>query len=104
MIVGTCRIELHVAASTSLKEKRRVIKSLCGKIGHRFNVSVSEIDYHDLRQRGAIAVAHVGPTRTDTEKVLNSVVLFAQSAGGDDVVRCVTSYFNPETDFENPAY
>jgi len=98
MIVGTCRIELYLAGSQSLKDKRRVIKSLTDKIAHRFNVSVAEVDDHELRQRGTIGVAHLGCTQTDVEKLLNRVVSYAQSTTGEDVVRCVVSYFDPEKD------
>jgi uncharacterized protein YlxP (DUF503 family) len=98
VIVGTCRIELFIAGSQSLKDKRQVVKSLTHKIAHRFNVSVSEIDHHDLRQRGTIAVANVGPSRHEVERLLNRVAGYAQSASGEDIVRCVMFYFDPEKD------
>ena len=68
MFVGVSRIELHVSGARSLKDKRQVMKSLAHKIGHRFNVSVSEIDHHELWQRGTLAVAHVANNQREVEK------------------------------------
>ena len=98
MIVGSCRIELFLAGARSLKDKRQVVKSLTNKIAHRFNVSVSEIDHHELRQRGVIGVAHVGRTRGDVERLLNHVARYAENVSGEEVVRCVINYHDPEKD------
>lgn len=97
MVVGVLRIELHIPQGRSLKDKRQVVKSLAHRISHRFNVSVSEIDFHDLWQRGSIAVAHVSTSRTDAEKLLNNVAKFAES-NYVEVVRFDMRYFNPEED------
>ena len=59
--------EFHVPAARSLKEKRRVVKSLVERLHRRFRVSIAETDFHDLHQRAqlAIAVAERGPARLD---------------------------------------
>lgn len=79
MIVGTCRLELFIPAAGSLKSKRGVIKSLKERIRNRFNVSVAEVDYHDLWQRAALGVAVVSTERRHANSVLSSVVRFAES-------------------------
>lgn len=99
MFVGVSRIELHVSGARSLKDKRQVIKSLAHKIGHRFNVSVSEIDHHGLWQWGTLAVAHVANNQKEVEKVLQKVTIFAEANSEAEVVRCSYSFFNPEKDF-----
>jgi uncharacterized protein len=98
MIVGVSRIELHIAHARSLKDKRQVIKSLVHRIGHRFNVSVAEIEHHDLWQRATVAVAHVSHTRRDVEIVLNRVAEYAETANGAEVLRAVHSFHDPEHD------
>jgi len=98
MIVGSCRIELFLAGSRSLKDKRQVVKSLTNKISHRFNVSVSEIDHHELHQRGVIGVAHVGRTRSEVERLLNHVARYAENVSREEVVRCVINFHDPEKD------
>jgi uncharacterized protein len=59
MIVGISVFELHLPASRSLKDKRRVVKSLIEKLHQRYRVSIAETDFHDLHQRAEIALAAV---------------------------------------------
>jgi uncharacterized protein YlxP (DUF503 family) len=78
LIVGTCRLEFFIPAAGSLKSKRGVVKSLKERIRNRFNVSVAEVDHHDLWQRSAIAVAVVATDKRHANSVLSSVVRFAE--------------------------
>lgn len=98
MIVGVVRIELHIPQARSLKDKRQVIKSLVHKISHRFNVSVSEIDHHELWQIGTIAVAHVARRQADVEKLLRNVAAFGEGVSGGEIVRSTYEFYNPEKD------
>jgi uncharacterized protein YlxP (DUF503 family) len=59
MIVGVSIFELHLHSSRSLKDKRRVVKSLVDRIHQRFRVSIAETGFHDLHQRAEIAMAVV---------------------------------------------
>lgn len=59
MRVAWLRVELMIHGSRSLKEKRRPLKSLLDRLSNRFNVSVAEVDHHDLHQRAAIGIALV---------------------------------------------
>jgi uncharacterized protein YlxP (DUF503 family) len=59
MIVGISVFELHLPSSRSLKDKRRVVKSMIDRVHQRYRVSIAETDFHDLHQRAEIAVAVV---------------------------------------------
>lgn len=59
MIIGISVFELHLPSSRSLKDKRRVVKSLIDRVHQRYRVSIAETDFHDLHQRAEIAVAVV---------------------------------------------
>jgi uncharacterized protein YlxP (DUF503 family) len=59
MIVGISVFELHLPMSRSLKDKRRVVKSLIERLHQRYRVSIAETDFHDLHQRAEIALAAV---------------------------------------------
>lgn len=98
MIVGVSRIELYIPEARSLKDKRQVMKSLAHKIAHRFNVSVSEVDNHDLWQRGTLGVAHVSNSRNEVEKLLRRITVFAEGSGNGEVVRCAYAFYDPEKD------
>ena len=72
MIVGVARWELALAGCQSLKDKRRIVRSLKDRLHERCRVSAAEVDHHDLWQRAAIAAAVVSPDRRHAEEVLTS--------------------------------
>ena len=73
MVVAISVIELHLPRSRSLKEKRRVVKSLTERVHRRHRVSVAETGYHDLRQRAEIGVAAVGASRRQLERQMDAI-------------------------------
>jgi hypothetical protein len=48
MLVALQRFDLRIPGCGSLKQKRHVLKALMGAIRSKFNVSVAEVDHHDL--------------------------------------------------------
>ena len=74
MIVGISVFELHLPASRSLKDKRRVVKSVIDRVHQRFRLSIAETGHHDLHQRAEIAIAAVvaGGER-EMEKLMEEV-------------------------------
>jgi uncharacterized protein len=73
VLVVLVRFDLRIPGCRSLKEKRHVVKSLTGAIRARFNVSVAEVDHHELWQRTAIGVAAVGAEEYHLRKVAQEV-------------------------------
>lgn len=73
-MIGYCEIHLHLPEVSSLKGKRKIIKSLIDRIKHRFNVSVSELDAHDKWQRSVIGIAYINRDRPTIDRVLNNVI------------------------------
>ena len=84
MFAAAMRIDLHLPASHSLKEKRAVLKAIIDGIRSRHRVSAAEVDGQDLWQRAAVGVAGV----SGTERVLVGLL--------DDVERFVWSF--PDVD------
>ena len=74
MIVGLCTIELQVPGSASLKEKRRVIKSVVDRVRDRFNVSIAEVDHQDSWQLATLAVVCVSTDRGYAHGLLERIV------------------------------
>lgn len=70
MVVGVVRWELYLAGCQSLKDKRRVVKSLKDRLQARFGVSAAEVDHHELWQRAALAAAVVTGEPGHAEEVL----------------------------------
>ncbi len=59
MIIGTLQFEIAVDGATSLKDKRRVVKSLKDRLHREHMVSVAEVDLHDHHTRGVLGLALV---------------------------------------------
>jgi uncharacterized protein YlxP (DUF503 family) len=74
MVIGVCTIELDIPASTSLKEKRKVLKSLLVRLHREFNVSAAEVDLHDVWHSAAVAVAVVSTAAPHAEQTLERLV------------------------------
>jgi len=72
MVVAVRSWELHLAGCQSLKDKRRVLKSLKDRLHRQFNVSAAEVDHQDSWQRAALACSVVTTDRRHAEEVLAS--------------------------------
>jgi uncharacterized protein len=73
MVVGISIFELHLPQAGSLKNKRKVVKSLVERIHQRCKVSIIESDHHDLHQRAELAVALVALSETEAERLFDLI-------------------------------
>ncbi|MFT5365675.1 MAG: hypothetical protein ACI8V2_000615 [Candidatus Latescibacterota bacterium] len=74
MTIGICRFELYLPTCQSLKDKRRLLKSLIARIQNKFNVSVSELEENDLRQKALVGVAVISNASTHANQMLSKIV------------------------------
>ncbi len=72
-VIGISIFELHIPASKSLKDKRRVVRSLIERIRHRHRLSIIESNFHDLHQRSEIALAVVARSDLDLEQIFERI-------------------------------
>jgi len=72
-------IRLMVREARSLKDKRRVIKSLCDQLRNKFNASVAEVDALDSHQMAVLGVAVVGNEQSYVNSVLSSIINHVQA-------------------------
>jgi uncharacterized protein len=66
-------VELHLPGVRSLKEKRRIVKSLQDKLHARYRVSIAETRHHDLHQRAELGIATVAASRGHLEDLTSSL-------------------------------
>ena len=76
MTVGVLQLELSVPDAFSLKDKRRVVKSLKDRIAHGHNVSIAEVGALDEHRRSIIGVAMVSNDKRYVEGALSKLVDF----------------------------
>jgi uncharacterized protein YlxP (DUF503 family) len=86
VIVGTLKIRLVLRESHSLKDKRRVLKSLKDTLSNKFNISVAETDEQDVWQTAEIGVASVGTDAPFVQSVLTNVVNYVRFFGGVELI------------------
>ena len=72
--IGILTLHLHLPGCSSLKDKRKVIKSLIAKIQNKFKLSVAEIGHLDVWQDSQIAVAVVSNDRKKAMAILQNVL------------------------------
>jgi len=86
MIVGTAVIELYIAESRSLKEKRGVLRRILGRVRNTFHVSAAEIDSQDHWKRAVIGFAVVGNEKPFIRSVTDKICSFIEGLGLAQVV------------------
>ena len=86
MIVGTLKLRFVLRESHSLKDKRRVIKSLKDTLSNKFNISVAETDEQDVWQTAVLGIAAVGTDTPFVQSVLTQVVNYARFFGGVELI------------------
>lgn len=74
-------MEITLYESCSLKDKRRIIKSLIEKIKNRYNVSVAEVDQNDKWKTAVLGMCTVSNSSVQVNRVLNSVIDFIERDG-----------------------
>lgn len=81
MIIGVLTVDLFLGEANSLKEKRRVLKSVIDRIRNRFNVSVAEVAEQDTWQRSTIGISFISCEQAHVHQVLAAVVRFIEAQG-----------------------
>lgn len=74
MIIGTLELHIRLSSSNSLKDKRRIIKSLISRIRNKFNVSIAEIGDYPLWQRAKLGIVFLSPDTSYSNKVLDKIL------------------------------
>jgi uncharacterized protein YlxP (DUF503 family) len=94
MVVGTLKIAFRLHDNRSLKGKRKVVKSIVGKVKSRFNVSISEVGSNDVWQKIELGVSAVGNDRRHIDSSLNHVLNYIDSLYLASIVDTRLEIFN----------
>ncbi|MCD5406807.1 MAG: DUF503 domain-containing protein [Desulfotomaculum sp.] len=90
MIVGTLTIEILIYQSQTLKDKRRVLKSILDRIRSKFNVSIAEVDQQDIWQRSVLGIACVSNQTVHVHSILNNVIKFIDTQESTEIISVET--------------
>lgn len=92
MHVAALRIEVHIPASDSLKDKRKVVRPFVEGLRRVASVSVAEVDHHDTWQRSAFGVALVAADAAALERLIERVRRYVDGQLELDVLDVRVSY------------
>jgi len=67
-------LKIHIPGSRSLKDKRSVVKSLVMRLQKQFNISVAEVDDHDLWQMATIGLACVSNHNNRVDEIISAAI------------------------------
>jgi hypothetical protein len=79
MVVGIWQIKLIIQDTFSLKEKRRVLKSILERVRNRFPVSIAEVGDHDLWQSSLIGFCMVSNEQQVVHATIDKVINFIEN-------------------------
>jgi uncharacterized protein YlxP (DUF503 family) len=73
--------QLYLHGVTSLKDKRKIVKSLIERLKSRFNISISEVGHNDIKTSALIAIAVVSNDTQFVNKQLDKILDFMRNDG-----------------------
>ena len=78
MRIAVITFKLRASWVHSLKEKRKIVKSLISKLQNRYHVSAAEIDEQDIHQTIVIGVAAIVPHNAMADSLMDDISLFVE--------------------------
>jgi uncharacterized protein len=88
MVVAILTVSLSIPQANSLKDKRRVIKSIKDRLRNGFNVSVAEIGDQDIWRSALIGVAVISEDASYANGVLSRVQDFIRDKSDAIMTNC----------------
>ena len=86
MVIGVLQLELAIEDAMSLKDKRRVVRSVKDRIAHGYNVSVAEVGALDEHRRAIIGIAMVSNDIKYVQGALDKIVDFVEKRSAAELV------------------
>ena len=78
-------MDLVLRDNHSLKEKRRVVKSIIGRVKSKFNVSIAEVGNQDLWQSAQIGFCIAGNEKRFVNSSLDKVIYFIEETNSAEI-------------------
>jgi hypothetical protein len=86
MLISAALIELSLPETETIKERRRVARSIKDRVRQRFNVSVAEVADQDERDSICIGCVMVGVDPRHLREGMDKVIRYVESLGLAEVV------------------
>ena len=86
MYTTSAKLTFHIPHATSLKDKRRVCRSLMDRARRRFNAAVAEVDTQDAHRVLTLGVAVVSGDAAHTRELLEEIIRFMEGDAEAELV------------------
>jgi len=86
MVLGLATIHLRLPENNTLKGKRKILKSMLGKMKNTFNVSAAEIGDNDTHRKSEIGCAMVGNDAAHINSKLDKLINMVDDMGLAEIV------------------
>lgn len=86
MTIGLLQMDFMIPGARSLKDKRRVVKSLKDQLRNKYNCSVAEVEYLELWSRARIAICVVSGESRHANTQLNEIAKYAMLRADAELV------------------
>ncbi|HEY4687595.1 MAG TPA: DUF503 domain-containing protein [Candidatus Subteraquimicrobiales bacterium] len=96
MKVGLAELELFLPESTSLKDKRRILKSIIDRVRNKYNVSIIEVNHFGLWQRATIAVANICKESKEIREIFSRIERLVEGFSQAEIIRREVHILTPE--------
>jgi len=80
VVIGACELKLMIIGAHSLKEKRKVLKSIKDRL-LRMNVSVAEVDDNDKWQASTLGITLVSNEVSFINSVIDKIITGIEAGG-----------------------
>jgi uncharacterized protein len=80
VVIGACELRLMIIGAHSLKEKRKVLKSIKDRL-LRMNVSVAEVDDNDKWQSSTLGITLVSNETAFINSVIDKIIMGIEAGG-----------------------
>jgi uncharacterized protein YlxP (DUF503 family) len=93
--IGVARVGLHLADGFSLKDKRRIVRSITQRVRNQYNVGIAEVeDLNDIRV-ATLALTCVSNSAPHADEMLARVIAFIESRVEQGVVEEIETELIP---------
>ena len=86
-MVAAIQVELNLPSTGSLKDKRRIVRSLLDRLRHRFNVAAAETDFLDNYRRAVLELACVSNSDKHARQMLGEIIQFIENGSEAEIIR-----------------
>ena len=86
-MISVCQVEIYIYESNSLKDKRRILKSIIDKLKSKYNITIAETDYNEKWNRSVITFAAVSNSGKFSDKIINKVLRIIENDNRIEVTK-----------------